>query len=271
MRAGGAVRNTAGLVVDISLPAGGFASQSHWPSKRCSGRLIVFARAAEWLQPARARARGWHKIVPKLTHARRPPTVPSTRRRYPWSVDGNYRRVVLTSGHLVDAVDRPAPRFPPWLEPAVAAEVEAMLDRWEIGPQDLVLNGAARGADILFAESAHRRGAALEFVLASPPDQFERSSVDLARSIWGRRFRYLLSQHPYRVVARAPDGTSGDEFARANVELLRRARELCPPGELFVGVVWDEQPGEGPGGTAGLVELAAGTAAPVAVINPTRL
>ncbi len=137
--------------------------------------------------------------------------------------------------------------------------------------QDLVLNGAARGADILFAESAHRRGAALEFVLASAPDQFEQSSVDLPRSIWGQRFRYLLSQHPYRVLAKAPDGPPGDEFARANVELLRRARELCPPGELYVGVVWDEQPAEGKGGTAGLVALAAATAAPVAIINPTRL
>ena len=99
-------------------------------------------------------------------------------------MDGSYRRVVLTSGHLIDSVDRAAPRFPPCLEPIVANEIETMLDRWAIGPLDLVLNGAARGADILFAESAHRRGAGLEFVLASLPDQFERTSVALPRSIW---------------------------------------------------------------------------------------
>ena len=186
-------------------------------------------------------------------------------------MDGSYRRVVLTSGHLIDSVDRAAPRFPPCLEPIVANEIETMLDRWAIGPLDLVLNGAARGADILFAESAHRRGAGLEFVLASLPDQFERTSVALPRSIWARRFRYLLSQHPYRVVPPAMGLMSGDEYARANLELLRQAQELCPPGELYVGLVWDEQPAEGQGGTADLVALAAATGAPIAVVNPTKL
>ena len=186
-------------------------------------------------------------------------------------MDASYRRVVLTSGHLIDGVDRAVPRFPPCLEPAVANEIESMFDRWAICPQDLVLNGAARGADILFAESAHRRGAGVEFVLASPPDEFEQSSIALPRSIWAQRFRYLLSQYPYRVVPRASENAPDNEYVRANLELLRRAQQLCPPGELHVGLVWDEQPAEGQGGTAEFVALAASTGAPLLVINPATL
>jgi hypothetical protein len=186
-------------------------------------------------------------------------------------MDASYRRVVLTSGHLIDAVDRATPRFPPCLEPVVAYEIEAILDRWAIGPEDLVVNGAARGADIIFAESGHRRGAGLEFVLAFPPDEFERTSVALPRSIWAQRFRYLLSQHPYSVIPPATDLRPSDEYARANLALLRRGQDLCPPGELYVGLVWDEQPAEGRGGTAEFARLAASTGAPMAIINPTKL
>jgi hypothetical protein len=53
--------------------------------------------------------------------------------------------------------------------------------------------------------------------------------------------------------------------------LFRRAQELCPPGELHVGLVWDEQPADGRGGTADLVALVASTGAPLAIINPAKL
>src|SRR5688572_26721320 len=133
-----------------------------------------------------------------------------------------YRKVLVTSGHMIDAPGRSEPRFPAELEPAVAAEIERVLDEWHIGPGDLLLNGGARGADILFAESAHRRGCDVEFILARPVPDFERSSVDLPRSIWAPRFRYLLAHHPHRISR--PNGGDGsvNDFARANLDLLRR-------------------------------------------------
>ena len=180
------------------------------------------------------------------------------------------RKVVLTSGHMIDAVDRPSPRFPACLEPAVAREIEAVLDGWDIGPEDLLLLGGARGSDILFAESGHRRGSHVEIILASPPEVFEQTSVALQRSIWSQRFHYLLEHHPY-TVSQADGGGAPNEFARANQELIRRAKELAPPARLRVALVWDEQPAGGPGGTGEFAELAVALDVPLAIINPIKL
>jgi hypothetical protein len=184
---------------------------------------------------------------------------------------GRYRKVVLSSGHMIDAVDRASPRFPPRLEPAVADEIEAVLDGWDIGPGDLVLQSGARGSDILFAESGHRRGSDVEIILASAPEVFEQTSVALPRSIWSQRFHYLLAHHPYRVSTPAGEDGEPNEFARANRALFHRAEELVPPAELCVALVWDEQPAGGPGGTGEFAELAASLDAPLAIINPTKL
>lgn len=182
-----------------------------------------------------------------------------------------YRRVVLTSGHMIDTVDRSSPRFPACLEPAVAHEIEAVLHGWDIGPEDLLLLSGARGSDILFAESGHRRGSHVEIILASPPDVFEQTSVALPLSIWSQRFHYLLEHHPYTVSQAAGGDGAPNEFARANHELIRRAKELAPPSELRVALVWDEQPAGGPGGTGEFAELAIALDVPLAIINPTKL
>ena len=143
---------------------------------------------------------------------------------------------------MIDAPDRPSPRFPARLEPAIAAEIEAVLDRWDIRPADLLLLSGARGSDILFAESGHRRGSHIEIILASAPEVFEQTSVALPQSIWSQRFRYLLGQHHYTVSQAEEDDGAPNEFARANEALLRRARELAPPAELRVALVSDEHP-----------------------------
>ena len=184
---------------------------------------------------------------------------------------GPYRKVVLSSGHKIDTADRRSPRFPPCLEPAVAHEIEAVLDSWDIGPADLLLLSGARGSDILFAESGHRRGSHVEIILASPPEVFEQTSVALPRSIWPQRFHHLLAHHPYSVSgAGSGDGTP-NEFTQANPALLQRAQELAPPAELHVALVWDEQPAGGPGGTGEFADLAMALDAPLVIINPAKL
>jgi hypothetical protein len=182
-----------------------------------------------------------------------------------------YRRVVLTSGHMIDLPDRSHPRFPPSLEPAVAASIERAFDDWGIDRRDLVVSGGARGADILFAESAHRRGAALELILASDPDDFERSSVALPHSIWSQRFRYLIGKYSYQVPARDADNESSEGFDEVNREMFRRARTLCPPSLPCVALVWDEQPAGGPGGTGEFAVQATALGAEIVLINPVKL
>lgn len=184
---------------------------------------------------------------------------------------GGYRNVVLTSGHMIDTPDRPSPRFPPELEAAVAEKIEEIFDRWRIGPGDLILNGGARGADILFAESGHRRGTEIELVLASVPSEYEETSVTLPRSIWRQRFRYLLAHHPYRVTSPDEHGQPLNEYSRANSDLIRRAEQLAPPAHLHIALVWDQQPAPGQGGTGDFADLAKRIDAPLAIINPAKL
>ena len=181
------------------------------------------------------------------------------------------RTVVLTSGHMIDAPDRSSPRFPATLEPVVANRIERMLDKWEIGPGDLILNGGARGADILCAESAHRRGSDVELILALPPDEFEEQSVVLPDSIWlpaipvpaGR-----LSLH------RQPGGPARSVTQRVRPSQRRPDQAgpgAGPPERLKVLLVWDEEPAGGPGGTGDFAVAARELGAELEIINPTSL
>src|SRR5687768_16044830 len=63
------------------------------------------------------------------------------------------RQVVLFSGHLIDAVDRANPRFPPSAEPQAAAAIAAAVERLNLGPGDLGINEGACGGDLLFCEA----------------------------------------------------------------------------------------------------------------------
>jgi hypothetical protein len=187
-------------------------------------------------------------------------------------------RVVVTSGHMIDAPGRRSPRFPSAAEPKVAAAIEAIFERWSVGPDDVVFSGAARGADVLFAESAARRGARVQLLLALPPDEFERTSVALADSIWVERYRDLLCRHGFEVLPsddpaadRGGPEAALDVFSRTNRWMIERALHLAPPAALLVALVWDEQPAGGPGGTGDFAALAHRLRAPLEVVNPTRV
>jgi hypothetical protein len=184
--------------------------------------------------------------------------------------------VIITSGHMIDAPDRETSRFPPEAEPRVAAAIETIFERWSVGPRDLVFSGAARGADVLFAESAARRDAQVVLLLALPPDEFEQTSVALPDAIWSERFRDLLRRHRADVLppgAGLDDSAGGpdDVFSRTNRWMIERALQLAPPAMLRVALVWDEEPAGGPGGTGDFAALAHRLGAALEIVNPTRL
>jgi hypothetical protein len=165
-------------------------------------------------------------------------------------------RVVLVSGHLVDAPDRPEPRFPLSRVPWVASQVREAFEDWQVGPGTTVICGGARGADIIAAEAGHDRGAHVVLCLALPPAEFERRSVDLPGTDWGERFRRLLSvAEVHQLSARAAETSgppTGDQvFARANQWIVDLARQIdARPHAL---IIWDGMSGGGLGGTADLV------------------
>ena len=159
--------------------------------------------------------------------------------------------VVVVGGHMIDAPDRPRPRFPPDpdLIERVTKEVRETLAGWNVGPGTIIVTGGARGADIIAAEVGLALGADLQLVLALPEREFERESVDLPGTDWIPRFRDLLGRAKVEVM---PGGSRDDVFARTNARIVALARQLdARPHAL---IVWDGREGDGPGGTRDLVE-----------------
>ena len=158
-------------------------------------------------------------------------------------------RAVVVSGHMVDAPDRPQPRFPPEEVPRVAAEVRGQLERWGVGPGTTLLTGGARGADIIAAEAALERGAAVRLVLARAPADFVSDSVALPHTDWEERFRALLDRP--QVDVEVVGGAEDDVYERTNERIVERARAI--DDHPLALVVWDGEEGDGPGGTSDFV------------------
>jgi hypothetical protein len=155
--------------------------------------------------------------------------------------------VVVVSGHLVDAPDRPQPRFPPEQVPRVAAEVRAALEKWNAGPGTTLVTGGARGADIIAAEAARARGARIRLVLARRPEEFVKGSVALPGTDWAERFDALLDHADVEIVG----GPDDDVYERTNDRILAIARGIDDRPHAIV--IWNGQRGDGPGGTSDFV------------------
>ena len=196
----------------------------------------------------------------------------------PEKTQKRFRKVVLASGHMIDAPDRAEPRFPATKESAVKERVNKQLDNWKIGEGDLAICGGARGADILFAEACAERGAEVWLMLPLPEPAFLEASVRLPDSDWEDRYYNLrdrenvkLFYQPERLKS-SPKGVS--VYARNNLWMINTARVLADdPARLYALLVWDEKPtGDGPGGTSDFAERIkkiGGRLAPI--INPTKL
>lgn len=67
------------------------------------------------------------------------------------------RKVLLFSGHMIDAPARPSLRFPADKTPLAAAAIAASMEELDAGANDLAICGGASGGDVLFVEAALAR------------------------------------------------------------------------------------------------------------------
>jgi len=172
------------------------------------------------------------------------------------ALDGLFRlpAVVVFAGHMLDAADRAAPRFPAACEIAVARLLAERLDALGAG---IGYASGACGGDLLFCEAMLARGGEVHLTLPCPPDEFVARSVAYAREGWVRRFHAVRERASTVLVAsgdRALDNPLSFEYA--NRILLGRA---CLHAASLAGrarglALWDGAAGDGPGGTATAVE-----------------
>jgi class 3 adenylate cyclase/tetratricopeptide (TPR) repeat protein len=163
-------------------------------------------------------------------------------------------RVVLFSGHMVDREGRASERFPARLEPAVYATIRCWLEE----NHGLVgFASAACGADILFLEALLELGGEAHVVLPCEVDEFLAESVEIpGAGDWRERFEQQLANSRVVLASSSQSLIPGLGFDYANQLIqglgMLRAHEL--ETELVALAVWDGQPGDGPGGTAGAVQ-----------------
>ena len=104
------------------------------------------------------------------------------------SADDPPQNVVLFSGHMIDAPDRTAPRFPPSREPIAASAIAAKLEEIGAGRGDLGICGGACGGDLLFAEACLEKGMQLEIYIPLDEPQLLAKSVNFAGGNWQNRY-----------------------------------------------------------------------------------
>jgi hypothetical protein len=167
------------------------------------------------------------------------------------------KNVVLFSGHMIDAPDRKAPRFPPSREPIAAAAIAATLEDIGAGRGDLGICGGACGGDLLFAEACLAKGMRLEIYLPLDEPEFLAKSVDFAGGNWHDRYGAVRAKAALHI---APDelgplAEGEDPYERNNQWMLQSAVRFGGERMAFI-CLWNGEGGDGPGGTKHLMDEA---------------
>lgn len=167
--------------------------------------------------------------------------------------------VVVFSGHMVDAVERPTPRFTTTMEPAVRDEIRAYLQKVKAG---FGYSSAACGGDIIFCECLLEMNAKVNLVLPCPVNTFRRQSVSVGGAEWERRFNEVLAQATSTLIANSTGlGASHDDganslglvYANRILTGLAALQAQSLDLELKPIALWDGRPAEQKGGTGSVV------------------
>jgi hypothetical protein len=165
------------------------------------------------------------------------------------------RKVVLFSGHMIDAPGREQPRFPADKEEVAGRAIAAALAARNVGPRDICICGGACGGDLLFAEAALARSAGLELYIPFEEPRFLQKSVDFADADWRARYFSAKARATLHVlpVERGPAPAREDPYERNNLRMLNAASRFGADKVDFV-CLWDGERGDGPGGAQHLMK-----------------
>jgi hypothetical protein len=165
------------------------------------------------------------------------------------------RRVILFSGHMIDAPGREKPRFPADKEPIAAKAIVGALADLYVGPDDLCICGGACGGDLLFAEAALARSSQLEIYIPFEEPIFLEKSVDFADSDWRARFFAAKGRSALHLAPRelGPLQEGEDPYERNNRWMLEAALRFGA-GKVDFVCLWNGEGGDGPGGAQHMME-----------------
>lgn len=177
-------------------------------------------------------------------------------------LDPDPTHVLLFTGHRVDEPGRPTPRFPPEKVEPARREIGAAIDRAIAahGNPITAIAGAASGGDLLFLQECLTRGLAATAFLVVPEPIYVNASVSSAGPEWTRRFHELLKKIPARVLHPTADlpqwlaeRNDYDIWQRSNLWMMHNAL-AHGSSRVTLLALWNGQTGDGPGGTADMVD-----------------
>jgi hypothetical protein len=191
-------------------------------------------------------------------------------------------RVVVATGHRVDAPGRPPPgRFPNttacidkakgWLREALQAE------KAETAGTLYGIAGAASGVDLLFHEVCKELGVPTKVCLPIPIEAYRRELVAGGGPDWVEKFNRFIVENPPLILSDSdelPASAAGIKdysvFQWGNIWNMQDAL-LRPNADVTLVALWNQKAGEGPGGTADMVKLANSHGAKVREQNSDEL
>ena len=185
-------------------------------------------------------------------------------------------KVLLFSGHMIDAPGRDPARFPPEKESIAADAIAARLDEFGVDERDIGLCGGACGGDILFAEACLKRGVSVQIRIPFKIPMFLETSVRFPKNgdQWQNRFHRVLEDKrtsiklmPQEV---GPSPTNANPYARNNLWQLYSALSYGAEKVHFMAL-WNGQAGDGPGGTEHMMSVVKRYAGKVYHLNTTTL
>jgi hypothetical protein len=154
---------------------------------------------------------------------------------------------------MIDAPNRPTPRFPAAKESIAARKIAEALDTLRAGPEDLALTQGACGGDLLFTEACQQRGVGVAWLQPLDEPEFIKKSVVCRGESWHARYlaaRAKLTTHIRSAPSElGPLPTGIDPYERCNLWLLSTALSYGVSKVQFI-CLWDGGGGDGKGGTA---------------------
>jgi class 3 adenylate cyclase len=167
----------------------------------------------------------------------------------------HFPSVVVFVGHMVDRPNREVPRFAPELEPLVKEAIGRRLKQVNAG---FGYASAACGSDILFHELILERKGECHLILPYEKESFIEDSVDIVGNPdWVTRFNDVVS-HSIEVQQASKRsqlcGRVSYVFANLMLHGLASIQAQQLETKLIPMAVWDGKPGDGPDGTAGMVQ-----------------
>ena len=196
--------------------------------------------------------------------------------------DEDVERVLVFTGHRIDAPDREKPRFPNRAKSEAMARalirefVEEQIG--EVGAKRAVgYSGAANGGDILFHEVCEELGVPSRVYLAGPRDGYVQASVQGAGSEWVQRFDRLGERHETRVLhpvlelPRWLQAVKGYNVWQRNNRWKLHHAMAHGPGRVVLVALWDGGAGDGAGGTRNMIESAETMGAATRILDAKRL